>query len=53
MDNIRLTEDILFSIQSLIEKFGGIDNTVIITGVSKASLTKFLNQQPRSKLLGM
>jgi len=43
LENIKLTQDIVVLIQNLIEKFGGIDNTVMITGLSKASLNKYLN----------
>ena len=45
MENIKLTDDIISSIQNLVKLFGGIDNTVSITGVSKSSLKKYLNKK--------
>jgi hypothetical protein len=45
MESIKLTDDVIISIKGLIELFGGIDNTAIITGVSKASLKKYLDKK--------
>ena len=45
MENIVLTDDIIKSIQDLVKRFDGINNTEIITGVNRITIKKYLERK--------